>query len=70
MNLRPENEQDIRQAGAFVSELARVLSTDLYLFDRDGHFLNANRDADTSERPQPLCRQPFFRNCSRRTATC
>lgn len=58
----PGNETFVWQTSQFLSELARVLSTEIYLFDRNGHFLLADHDLSQtgSEAPTPLCRQPFF----------
>lgn len=50
----------------FLTELAHVLSADLYLFDRDGHFLLSNRSA--AEQPQALCRRPFFHELQARNS--
>lgn len=58
----PGNETFVLQTTQFLSELARVLSTEIYLFDRNGHFLLGDHDLSQtgSEAPTPLCRQPFF----------
>lgn len=48
----------LTRTGHYLNDLARVLWTDLYLFDRDGHFLLSS--PASADRPQPLCRQPFF----------
>lgn len=48
----------IERFPGFLTEIAHVLSADLYLFDRDGHFLLSNRSA--AEKPQALCQRPFF----------
>ncbi|MDE5703576.1 MAG: hypothetical protein K2H70_01995, partial [Bacteroidales bacterium] len=50
----------------FLTELAHVLSADLYLFDRDGHFLLSNRLS--AEQPQALCRRPFFQELQARNS--
>ena len=54
----PTADRILTQTAGFLTEIARVLSTDLYLFDRDGHFLLSNRNS--AEKPKPLCRRPFF----------
>ncbi|MDE7150153.1 MAG: hypothetical protein K2O01_07095, partial [Bacteroidales bacterium] len=50
----------------FLTELAHVLSADLYLFDREGHFLLSNRHS--AEQPQALCRRPFFHELQARNS--
>lgn len=56
------NESFVLQTAQFLSELARVLSAEIYLFDRNGHFLLADHDLTQtgSTPPKALCRQPFF----------
>ncbi|MDE6106570.1 MAG: HAMP domain-containing protein, partial [Bacteroidales bacterium] len=56
----------LTQTGRYLNDLARVLLTDLYLFDRDGHFLLSS--LTSADRPQPLCRQPFFRELQARNS--
>ena len=56
----------LTSTGRYLNELARVLLTDLYLFDRDGHFLLSS--LTSADRPQPLCRQPFFRELQARNS--
>ncbi|MDE6515805.1 MAG: HAMP domain-containing protein, partial [Bacteroidales bacterium] len=56
----------LTQTGRYLNELARVLLTDLYLYDRDGHFLLSS--LTSADRPQPLCRQPFFRELQARNS--